>query len=704
MVINKKNFTFKRILIIALTISMIFGTTITASAELHAPTSSFTHWGLDGSGKTVEMRPVFEAIEYITARGVGLTDAFGTITDMDTDANGNIYILTANSSIFVLDKNNKFKEKIEIKDNNGQKIKFDKSNGIFVDKSGEVYITDTTNQRVLIVENSVLKSELFVPDDALIPSDFEFKPMKVAKDSKGYTYVICEGSYYGAILYDPNNEFIGFYGANTVRSSVLTALTKMWENLTMNDTKRAQMVKLLPYQFVDICVDDNDFVYTCTGKNSDGNMGQIKMLSPGGSNILSGSTTKNFGESDNVKRQAQVINQNFINVEADGNGFIYALDSSFGLIYVYDTNANMITAFGGGIGNGKQLGTFSNACALTIFDDRIYVADAMTGAITVFKRTDYGNAVFDAQRLTLKSDYINAGKIWKEVYKQDPFNCLAIYGLAKEAYEIGEYKLAMNYAKDAGDKETYSLAYDKVKKEFFSKHFTLVFISVVTLLLGIAALLIFLAKKKIVIIKNNKIRIMFSAVIHPFQAFSDIKYKKAGSLYIAVVLTLLFFFSNVIKVTLSDFRYTTFDANTYNVLFQLVQTVGLIVLWSLSNWAVCILSGGIGKISEVYLVTAYSTLPISVINLIITPITHFLSVSGSTLISGLNMVGIILTGIMVCVALMQIHDFTFPRMFVTALLTIVFMILVVFVIFMVGVLLSQTYSFVADIIVEMAKW
>ena len=702
--INKRKFTFKRILTTVLAFVLILGTSITASAELQAPTNSFTHWGIDGSGKTVAMRPAFESIEYITARKLGLSDGFGTIVDMDTDTNGNLYILTANSSIFVLDKNNKFKEKIEVKDKNGQEVKFDNAGGIFVDRSGEIYITDATNQRVLIVDNSVLKSELFVPDDALIPSDFEFKPMKVAKDSKGYTYVICEGSYYGAILYDPSGEFIGFYGANTVRSSVLTALTKMWENLTMNDTKRAQMARLLPYQFVDICVDDNDFVYTCTGKNSDGNMGQIKMLSPGGSNILTGAATKNFGESDNVKRQAQVITQNFINIEADGNGFMYALDSSFGLIYVYDTDANMITAFGGGIGNGEQVGTFSNACALTIFDDKIFVADAMTGAVTVFKRTDYGNAVFDAQRLTLKSDYIGAGKIWKEVYKQDPFNCLAIYGLAKEAYEVGDYELAMQYAKDAGDKETYSLAYDKVKKEFFSRHFTLVFVSVVILLFGITALLIYLAKKKIVLIKNYKVKTMFSAVVHPFQAFSDIKYKKSGSLYIAGALTVLFFISNVIKVTLSDFRYTTFDASTYNVLFQLVQTVGLIALWSLSNWAVCILSGGIGKLSEVYMVTAYSTLPISVLNLVTTPITHFLSTSGSTLISGLNMVGLILTGIMLCVALMQIHDFTFPRMFVTAIVTIIFMILVVFVIFMVGVLISQTYSFVADIIVEAAKW
>lgn len=84
--------------------------------------------------------------------------------------------------------------------------------------------------------------------------------------------------------------------------------------------------------------------------NSDGNVGQLRMLSPGGTNILEGSDTANYGEPDVVKRLNNVIRQNFSGIQADGRGFIYALDATYGLIYIYDTDSNLIAAFGGGRG------------------------------------------------------------------------------------------------------------------------------------------------------------------------------------------------------------------------------------------------------------------------------------------------------------------------------------------------------------------
>ena len=99
--------------------------------------------------------------------------------------------------------------------------------------------------------------------------------------------MLCDGAYYGALLFAPSGEFSGFYGANTVKGSALTTLSYLWDALTKNDDKRAYSVKKLPYRFFDLSIDEKDFVYTCTGQTDNASSnGQIKKLSPNGVNIL----------------------------------------------------------------------------------------------------------------------------------------------------------------------------------------------------------------------------------------------------------------------------------------------------------------------------------------------------------------------------------------------------------------------------------
>lgn len=688
--------------IFLLLLVMLFGTAFTCNAE-GAVTDTFTKWKTsDGSTKTVVMRPIYEAIKRVDFRGLN-TDDYDAVSQIDCDGNGNTYLLAGNGSITVLNSNYEFVNTISLSDESGQPIECNDAKGFSVVSENEIYIADTENARVLYCVDGIVKDEFTVPDDALIPDDFIFQPIKVAKDSKGYLYVLSAGSYYGIVLYNKDGDFVGFYGANTVNGTILTALQQVWDTLTQNDVKRAKAVKKLPYQIIDLCIDDSDFVYTCTGKNSGGAVGQIRMLSPGGTNILTGAESKNFAETDKIKRHNKTVTQDFVGIETDSNGFIYALDAGYGFIYVYDIDSNLIGAFGGGFGNGEQLGVFSSPSSIALNGNSVLVLDSIDNSITVFERTAYGDKVFAAQKLMLKSDYIAAQEIWEDVISEDSFNLLALRGIAKAAYDSKDYSKALKYAELADDSETYSLALKENQSIFLSEHWTLIFTGTVLFIIAATALVIVSVKRRIVLIKNETLRTMTSAVIHPFKSFNDIKYKQKGSLTVAAVLVLLYFCSSVISVTLSNFRYTTFQADTYNSLMQLAQTVGLVMMWTVANWAVCTLMHGRGKIKEVFIVTAYSTFPLTVGNIIITPLSHIISSNNSTVISGITTVAIILAGIMMCIGHMVIHDYSFPQMIGTAIVTVIFMILIVFVLFMIGILLSQFWSFLTTVLLELLR-
>ena len=683
---------------------------IPASAEQIRVTDSFTHQDTgSGTKLSVAMPDAFAVETIVNARSLGLEESYGTIVDIDCDKNGNCFILSEDGIIVEFDRQFKFVKYHEPVDNSGKPYDFYGAKGIYVN-DGEIYIADTMNSRVVCFKDNKALKEIVMPESALIPSDFVFSPTKVEKDSKGYLYVISEGSYYGAVMYDPDGEFAGFYGANTVSAGVLSTIGYIWDTLTSNDTKRAKKVKTLPFQFVDICIDNKDFVYTCTGLTSDTNStGQIRMLSPGGSNILYrrqhngsrvGSSSFVFGETDYAKRLNKKIDQDFESIKVDENGFIYALDLTYGLIYVYDTDCNLLTAFAGGRGNGKQNGVFPSPVALSLYGNRVYVADSLENSVTVFSMTDFGNDLFSAQKKTLESKYSESEELWRKVLKKDSHNQLALRGMAKVCYIKGDYQKALEYSEEGLDYVIYGQALKMVQDEFINKNFTWLFLGAIAVIALIIVLIIYKKKKQIRLIKNGKLKMFFNGFLHPFDAYNAVRYKNMGSLKIALVMTVLYFVSSVLTVLCCNFRYTSFDTTTFSSTFQLVKSVGLIILWSLANWGVSVLLQGIGKFKHVFIVTAYSVLPIIIYNFISIPVSYLITSPTSTLMDGMSLVAMFWTGIVLTIGLMIIHNFTFPRFLASVAIGLFFMLLIILIVFIFGILITQLWGFVVTIFME----
>lgn len=667
-----------------------------------ASNATFIHQGLSaGKSSTVEIPAVYRVKKTISARSVGLEQTMGSLVSLDCDPEGNVYALSQEGKIYSFDKDYSFTGIVNITDSNGEKVGFDGAKGIYAPTVSELYICDTAHNRILYCVNFVVKQEITLPETSLIPKDFVFNPARVVRDADGYLYAVCDGCYYGAILYTPTGEFSCFFGANTVKTSVLSALENLWDRLTMNDVKRAQTVKTLPFQFSDICLDENGFVYTCTSKGE--GTGQIRMLSPGGDGILANAENTDFGETEVVHRYDAVVEQNFVGIRADGDGLIYAVDKSFGLIYIYDTRGTLLAVFGGGMGTGVQNGNFKSASAICLKEDDLLVADEINSSITVFSLSEFGGTYLKAQKHTIKSELSEAKPLWEKVLKQDPINRLALTGLSEAAYLEEDYVTAMSYAKQCNDSATYSKARVKYQNKYVSENFWWIFLVAIAVIGALCALMVYTVKHEIHIIKNVKCKAPFRAMIHPFEVFGDIKEKNIGSVWIAAVMTLLFFLSSAAASIWSDFRYSSYDSDTYNALFQLIQTSGLILLWTVANWGICTLQDGKGKLKEVFIVTAYSVLPLILYNIISIPLTYVVANAGSTLISGLHLFALIMCGIMLAVGLMKIHDYSFFKLLITALISVLLIILIIFVVFMVGMLLMQFFGFFVEAATELIR-
>ncbi len=695
----------KKLLIVFMILCVLISG-ITVSAQ------SFTHID-EAGGKTANSnsRAAYTVSHKIKASDLGLEKNFKNLNDVYCADNGEIFLLGGtDSKITVLNSDYTLNRQILVTDQNGEPIKYQGAKGIYV-VDNLIYLCDTENSRILVLyEDGRLKDTWGVPNSSLIPKGFVFQPTRIEKDADGYFYVLSFGCYYGALTYSSDGEFIGFYGSNRVKATALDTLSYLWDLLTSNDEKKSQSVKILPYSFVDFCFDKNGYMITCTGTTSGNGTGQLSKISPGGAVILFQRTldgkfvtseSVNFLESKVISRFNTMRFQNITSVDVDENGYMYALESTYGLIYVYDEECNLITAFGGGIGEGQQAGLFENTTAIAVNGEDILVADGDSASLTVFKPNEYGKLIKEAQTLYLAGDYDEAKPLWEKVLAFDRSNQLAYKGLAMASYNEGDYKKALEYAETGMDYNVYDLAYQKLFKQFISDNFAWFFVGAILIFVGIMFLLIKISKREEPVIKNPKLRAALNVPIHPFGAFEELKTKKLGSMPIAIGILVLFYIGKMLEATASGFLFTTVSHRNYNTLFTLAQTIGLVLLWSVVNWLVATLFEGKGRFKEVLIASSYIMIPLVIYSFVRVIVSHFLPLAGLSFMNAVYTIILIYTAYLLIIAMMSVHEFTFGKFVLTTAVTLFGMLLVVFIGFMIIILLQQFWNFIYAIYMEL---
>lgn len=684
-----------KILISSLICMLVIGSSLSASAMTQfsghsdVPYDTYTYWKTDGNFKAVYTKPLFDIKNVITAHSLGIGD-FKELVDISVCENGYIYILDNSSRIVVLTPDYKlYKEITKIGDK-----EFKGAKGIYATKDS-IYISDTENMRVLIMDgDGNYKGELSKPDSPVVPEDFTYSPIKTAVDSAGYKYILCDGSYYGALLYSPNNEFLSFYGSNTVKTGIAEFFGNLWDKLTMTDEKYEKQVRKFPYQFTDLCIDNDGFVYTSTGKTEDSEWvqkGVVRMLAPNGNDIIESSEVV-FGEKEipsTYGRGFYIQAQNMSGVTVDSDNFFYTFDTTYNKIYMYDSECSNVCVFGGGFDDGKQKGTFKKINAIDCNGNDIIAIDGIKNTITLFKCNKYGKALKKLQVKTLKGEYSATKKGWENILKSDINNQFAYKGLAKAAYAEGDYKTALSLSKQAYDKGIYAKAYEQLRKEWIHDNITVILIIAV----AVIALIVILVKKNKKSVENPKVKLLLNSAFHPVNAFAELKQKNLSSVKLGIGILVIYYISAVTQSVFGSFMFISNDAGSFNSALLLLRTFGVVILWCIANWAVCSLCGGIGKMKEIFTVVCYSLVPMIAANLIYTILTYVFIPDEVAFISTIMTVITIYSFIMITIGTMIIHDFSFKKFIGTSLLTIFAMAIILFIIVLIIVLVQQFIAF-----------
>ena len=689
----------------------------TAKAEKSSGTvnSSYSYWLGYKQKKLVQTKDMYELYDTYTGKDFGYNN-FAEPSDLFFDKKGNLYVLEKSTSrLTILDNDFKFTKAItEFIDDEGSTYNFAGSNGVFVDDSGIIYIADTFNARILKgdIEGKLIE-EFVLPQSSLIPEDFIYQPMKIAVNSQGYMYIISNGSTYGSLLLDSNGVFQGFYGANTVKTDIGTFFKNIWSNFFATDEQLAGQVQKIPFQFTDICLGKDDFAYTVTGTTDvteTTQTGQIRCLSPKGKNILtvkdsekySDADSFNFGDLDIAMNSTGTSYrfQNFVSVEVDDDGYIYALDATYGRVYVYDSECNLLTAFGGGMGVGEHKGTFMTANTVVAKDNILAVSDSEKNSISIFQLTEYGKLFKEADTLYIRGKYTESKNMWQTINTMDP-NCqLSYQGLAKAYLVEKDYENALKYSKQGLDYVTYNQAFSYTRNESLRNAFGFSLAAIFIFIILIIVVKIYMKKRGKKFELKPSMKLYFNSFLHPFEFANSVKFQKQGSLIIATVSIVLFYIFKVLGITNGGFMFSKFDKSTYSSFYTLLGSVGVVLLWVIAFWGVAVLFSGKCKLKEIYIITGYALLPQIVNGIFYLIASNVLIYEESITLTVFATITLILSGIVIAIGCMVCSEYSFFKFSGVAIVSVLGMCLIVFVIFMVLTLDQQLITFIQNIFKE----
>lgn len=386
---------------------------------------------------------------------------------------------------------------------NGETLTLKGPAGVFVDQyTDDIYICDTDNSRVLKTDRDGNVDRIFErPVTELYSQELTFNPTKVLVDKAGNVYIVVKSVTKGAVMYNSEGEFMGFYGANRVEATSEVIMNAFWNTISTEE-QRALSTKTTPIGFTNFDVDDEGFIYTVTD-SQDIQTDAVKKLNPKGSNILEtlGAIDVTFGDNPPTYYSIYSKKSSLTDIDIGPNGEMNILDFAHGRVFQYDKLANLMFVIGG---TGEQLGTFRNATSVESHDNHIYVLDSRKNSITVFTRTTFGEIVTDATNLYNDGYYEESYEPWCEVIKYDGNYRRAYIGIGNALFQREDYKGAMKYYKIAISRVRYNRAFEGYRNIFLEKYFTLILVLIVLLI--ILSAVYKKAKKNGVFGKNRKRR------------------------------------------------------------------------------------------------------------------------------------------------------------------------------------------------------
>ena len=193
----------------------------------------------------------------------------------------------------------------------------------------------------------------------------------------------------------------------------------------------------------------------------------------------------------------------------------------------------------------------------------------------------------------------------------------------------------------------------------------------------------------------------FYILKHPRDGFLELKANKKGSTLVVLVTVIAWLFVELFYRSATGYDMNQFDAADMSLLRTAVVTVIMFVMVCLSNWCICTLMEGKGKLKDICVVAANALGPYIIVRFITTMLSWVLAGDEQVFLTYAVVVSELWAVVIAFCGLQEIHEYTFIKTIYAIGLTIVCLIIMFFIALMLLILFEQVYYFVVTVVFEL---
>lgn len=598
----------------------------------------------------------------------------------------------------------------------GTEDTFNTPSGVYITDKGDLYVADTNNSRLVVFDSNFNFKRILPPlSSDILPEGFKYNPIAVAVDRAERIYVVSQNSNMGVIALDTDGSFEGFIGAQEVTIDAFELLKRAF----MTEEQISRSIQFVPVEFSNLTVDEKGFVYvtssqidryslytTVQSRSKDSAYAPIKKINPAGTDVLNrngffppvGDVIFDAYSSDEDTAASEITEVSLLD-----NGMYALLDSSGQKIFVYDSNSNLLYAFGG---EGTGLGMYTQLSGMAFNDQYLYLMDSADSTITVLQKTEYGNLIDEVIGYQDNREFDKANELWQEILVKNNNFDMAYLGLGKIALEEGDYDTAMHYFRLINNKDYWGKAFELSRKEFLNKYGMIILAVVIILIFVIIKIWGKIAKyndkatEKAATGKlKDQLLYGFYLITHPFKGYWSLKFEKRGSVKSATIWLAIGSFSAIFSTLGACYLQKSSNAT---IVSALANTLFPLMLWCISNVCFTTLMNGKGTFKDVYIAVAYASVPYSILTIPCTLISYVLIESELTILSLVTVLGTVWVLLLIFCGMMTIHDYSLGKNFVVSILTIIGIIFILFIVLVFANVIGRMIALVINIIEELS--
>ena len=180
---------------------------------------------------------------------------------------------------------------------------------------------------------------------------------------------------------------------------------------------------------------------------------------------------------------------------------------------------------------------------------------------------------------------------------------------------------------------------------------------------------------------------------HPADGFWDLIHAKRGSYAAANFIVILSLLTHVWKLQFTNFVILNVNWNRINIFMEMATIILPLAIFCICNWGVTTLFDGKGHLGDIYMGTAYALTPYVLIQIPIIILSNFVTVEESAFYSVFNTLSFVWIGILIFMAIMMIHSYSFAKTLLFVIFTAAGMLIFIFIMLLFFSMISQGVAY-----------